>query len=91
MKLWNQDIKSRAWICIKGGLFAVIALLSFFIITLAEVPHIRAIAALLLAWSAARFYYFLFYVLENYVDPTFRYAGLYSILVHLRKQRRKRP
>ena len=29
-----------------------------------------------LVWSACRFYYFLFYVLEKYVNPELRYAGL---------------
>jgi hypothetical protein len=30
-----------------------------------------------------RFYYFLFYVIQNYVDPDFRYSGVFDALKHL--------
>jgi glyoxylase-like metal-dependent hydrolase (beta-lactamase superfamily II) len=33
-----------------------------------------------LAWAAGRFYYFLFYVLERYVDPALRYAGIIALV-----------
>ncbi len=29
-------------------------------------------------WAFCRFYYFAFYVIEHYVDPGFRFAGLGS-------------
>jgi hypothetical protein len=29
-------------------------------------------------WCFARFYYFAFYVIEHYVDPGFRFSGLWS-------------
>ena len=34
-------------------------------------------------WSFCRFYYFAFYVIEHYVDPTYRFAGLSSFLKYL--------
>jgi hypothetical protein len=34
----------------------------------------------LAVWCFARAYYFAFYVLEAYVDPRFRYRGLWSLL-----------
>jgi hypothetical protein len=40
----------------------------------------------ILVWSACRFYYFLFYVLEAYVDPTFKYAGILALLRALRQR-----
>ncbi len=39
----------------------------------------------ILAWSAARFYYFLFYVLHTYVDPNLKYSGLLSLVRQLRR------
>ena len=46
-------------------------------------------AALLaiLVWSACRFYYFLFYVLATYVDPTFKYAGIAALVRTLMSRR----
>jgi hypothetical protein len=34
----------------------------------------------ILVWSSARLYYFLFYVLQTYVDPSLKYAGLWAML-----------
>ncbi len=36
------------------------------------------------AWAFSRAYYFAFYVIEKYADPTFRYAGLLSLLGYIR-------
>ena len=41
-----------------------------------------------LAWASARAYYFAFYVLERYVDPRLRYAGLLALLRARRNLRR---
>lgn len=67
------DITSKNVIVLKGILFLFIVIGSSTII-LIDHPTIRAVLALcVLIWSSARFYYFLFYVLERYVDPRLRY------------------
>jgi hypothetical protein len=38
-------------------------------------------------WAFCRFYYFLFYVIENYVDDGYRFAGIGSFLVYLARKR----
>ncbi len=69
------------------GLAAALALL-----ILLEMPSIRvAVLLALLVWSSCRFYYFLFYVLEKYVDPGLRYAGVLALLAQLRRRRRDGP
>ena len=48
--------------------------------------------ALLLAaavWCFARAYYFAFYVMHRYVDPTFRFTGIISLASHLLTRPRK--
>jgi hypothetical protein len=35
-------------------------------------------------WAFARAYYFAFYVIEPYIDPHFRYAGLWSFVRYCR-------
>jgi hypothetical protein len=75
-----EDIKSERMLYWKGYLFGLLALLSGGILLL-ESPTVRV--ALLLAicvWASCRFYYFLFYVIEKYADPGFRFAGIGSFL-----------
>ncbi len=83
------DLASKRWIVAKGLMFAVIALMSAFLI-LFEAPSARvAVLLALLAWASSRFYYFLFYVLERYVDPTMRYAGVLDLLLGMRQRRER--
>ena len=77
------DLTSKGWIVAKGTLFAIIGALSAALI-LAELPSLRiGLLLIVLVWAACRFYYFLFYVLERYVDPALRYAGIWSLLSRL--------
>ena len=83
------DLKSGKWIVAKGVMFAGIALAAAALI-FAETPSLKlAVLLALLVWASCRFYYFLFYVLEKYVDPTMRYAGLLDLAMGM-KQRRER-
>jgi hypothetical protein len=38
-------------------------------------------------WAFARAYYFAFYVIEKYADPSFRYSGLISLLKYVFRNR----
>lgn len=40
-------------------------------------------------WSAARAYYFAFYVIERYCDPTFKYAGVWSAIMWVARHGRR--
>ena len=81
------DLKSRKWIVAKGIMFLGLAATTAAMI-LVEMPSIKLAALLaLLVWASCRFYYFLFYVLEHYVDPTMRYAGLLDLLMGMRRRR----
>ena len=78
-----RDLSSKRLIVAKGTLFFVVAAASAALILL-EAPSWRlAFLLALLVWAACRFYYFLFYVLEHYVDPRLRYAGLFALLSKL--------
>ena len=74
-----SDLKSKRWIIVKGIAFLGIAVVASALI-LFESPSLRTAALLALAvWAACRFYYFLFYVLEHYVDPSLRYASVIAL------------
>jgi hypothetical protein len=75
-----RDLQSSRLIWLKAMLFLVIGVVSSGLI-LAELPEWRVLVLLLLAiWSFCRAYYFAFYVLERYVDPSYRFSGLGSAL-----------
>lgn len=83
------DITSKHWIIAKGMMFFAIAATSTVLI-LAETPSIMLAALLaLLVWASCRFYYFLFHVLERYVDPTMRYAGLFDLMMGMKRRRQE--
>ncbi len=78
-----RELTSPGWIKFKGFLFL---LLGLFAATLLLLLHPEWRVALLLGvaiWSFCRFYYFAFYVIEKYVDSSFRFAGLSSFVRYL--------
>lgn len=83
------DLRNPRLIYLKGSLFLVIAFVSCGLIVY-EFWHPRLILLVAIAlWSSARFYYFAFYVIEHYVDPTYKFAGLGSFVMYL--LRRPKP
>ena len=73
----------------KAILFVLIGVSSCALI-LVELPTLRIFVLLCLAiWSFCRAYYFAFYVLEHYIDPSFRYSGLFSLVRHLMTQKKQ--
>ena len=55
---------------------------------LVESPSLRTACLLGLAiWSFCRLYYFAFYVIEKYIDPSYRFAGLSSFVLYLLSKR----
>ena len=77
------DLKSPTWIYIKGFLFLVILGMASAVLIL-ENPSWRTAALVgLVAWASARFYHFLFYVIEKYVDGRYKFAGVMSFVAYL--------
>jgi hypothetical protein len=74
------DITNPKLLYLKAGLFVVTGLLACGLI-LVERPSLLVAALLAVAiWCFARAYYFAFYVVEHYIDPGYRYAGLWSFV-----------
>ena len=86
-----RDLQSKGWIVAKGIAFLGIAMATA-VLLLLDAPSLRTAALLcLLVWAAWRFYYFLFYVLEHYVDPKLRYSGIADLIrAAILKRRRMR-
>lgn len=74
---------SPKWLFAKAALFVLVAVLAAAIVLIHD-PHFVTAALLLVGmWAAARAYSFAFYVMEKYIDPSFRYSGLGSMLKSL--------
>jgi hypothetical protein len=84
------DITNPRLIYAKGFLFLAGGLLASALL-LVEHPTLKVAALLAIAvWCFARFYYFAFYVIQHYVDPGYRFAGLWSFARYLLRRRRPR-
>jgi hypothetical protein len=84
-----KSITSLRWIKFKGVLFLAVGLLSFGLIILGHPEIENALLLCVTIWCFCRSYYFAFYVIEHYVDPSYRFSGIWSFAryVFSRKQR----
>jgi hypothetical protein len=83
-----SDIRSPRLLYAKGALLLGVGGLASLLL-LIENPSLKS--ALLLAvavWAFCRSYYFAFYVIEHYIDPQFRFAGLWDFFRYLVGKRR---
>ena len=82
------DIKNPCLLYAKGALFVLGGIMAAGLI-LVERPTIKVALLLAIAiWCFARAYYFVFYVIEHYVDPSYKFAGLWSFVSYLLRKRR---
>lgn len=82
------DIKDPRLIYAKAVLFVLGGLLSGCLLLL-EHPSLKVAFLLgVSVWCFARAYYFAFYVIEHYVDSSYKFAGLASFAGYLFRHRR---
>jgi hypothetical protein len=56
---------------------------------LVESPTFQTAILLAIAvWSFCRAYYFAFYVVEHYIDPGYKFAGLTDFVQYARRRRK---
>lgn len=81
------DLKDPRWMYLKAVLFLVAGTLAGAGLLLAAPSLTNLFLLLCVIVSFSRFYYFCFYVIEKYIDPSFRFAGLSSVLTYLWRKR----
>ena len=85
-----MDLTNPRVIYLKGFLFVIAGLIASAAI-LIEVPSAKMALLLGIAiWCFARAYYFAFYVIQHYVDPSYRFAGLWDFCKYLIRRRPQR-
>jgi hypothetical protein len=82
-----KDLANPRLIKLKGFLFLLIGLMAV-VLLIIDQPDLKTAALLATAiWCFCRFYYFAFYVIEHYVDPGYRFSGLWSFARYMVKKR----
>jgi hypothetical protein len=83
-----KDLTNPRWIKFKAALFLLLGLVSA-VLLLLEQPTLKVGFLLALSlWGFCRSYYFAFYVIERYVDPSYRFSGLGSFVRYFFSKRR---
>jgi hypothetical protein len=78
-----KELRNPNWIKFKGLLFLLIGILSALILVLDQWSLKAALLLSISIWCFCRFYYFAFYVIEHYVDSSYRFSGLWSLARYL--------
>lgn len=83
------DIRSKRLLHAKGFLFLLVGLLAGAALLL-QSPTLQTLFLLLITiWAFCRFYYYLFYVLENYIGREQKYAGVWDALKFILRGNRR--
>ena len=71
----------KAWLFLLAGCGAAALIVM-------ESPSVRTVVLIgIVAWAFSRLYYFAFYVIEKYIDPGFRFAGVFSAIRYIAARR----
>jgi len=84
-----KDLASGTWIKVKGILFLLLGIVAAVLLWLENPTWKVALLLALAIWCFCRFYYFAFYVIEKYVDPGYKFSGLWSFVGYLVGKRKK--
>ncbi len=79
----SMDITNPRILKLKGVLFLLLGGLSAGIILIRSFDIETCALLAITIWAFCRFYYFAFYVLHEYADPQFKYAGLWDLSLYL--------
>jgi len=81
------DIKNPKLLYLKGALFLLLGLLAAAAILLTHPSLKTALLLVLTVWAFCRAYYFAFYVVQHYIDPGYRFAGLIDFARYLLRKK----
>lgn len=76
----GPELVNPKWMYVKAVGFLLIPLLCAIGLLIRSMQTETAALVVLLIWASSRAYYFCFYVIERYIDPEYKFAGLGSAL-----------
>ena len=81
------DIKKVWLLYLKGGLMFLVGLLASLLLISIHFEFKTFVLLAFAIWGFCRAYYFAFYVIQHYIDPSFRYSGLIDFAKYNIKRR----
>ncbi len=81
-----RDLESRGAIYAKAVLFLVVGASAAALVVLQSPTMKTGLLLAIAVWAFCRFYYFAFYVIEHYVDDSYRFSGLWSFARYVLKR-----
>ena len=82
------DLQNKTLIWLKGWLFLLGGVLASAGLLIEAFSWKIALLLVIAVWCFGRFYYFTFYVIEHYVDPGYKFAGLWDFVKYVFCKRR---
>ena len=82
-----RNLKSSRAIYAKGFLLLVIGMAAAGLVVLENPTPKTGLLLAIAVWSFCRFYYFAFYVIEHYLDESYRFSGLWSFARYVLRRR----
>ena len=83
-----KDLSNPFWIKLKGILFLIIGIVAVVLVFLDDPRWQTGVLLTVAVWSFCRAYYFAFYVIEKYVDPSYKFSGLISFVKYFFQSRK---
>lgn len=84
----TDDLTSSKAILVKGWLFLFLGVLAGAGLLIQNFSWQKCGLLLIATGAFCRWYYFMFYVIQNYVDPSYKFDGLTSFVRFMWKERR---
>ena len=81
------DLQSPRVLYLKGGLFLLLGITTAALLIVDSPTLKTACLIAICVWSFTRTYYFAFYVIEHYVDSSYRFAGLFDFVKYAIRKR----
>jgi hypothetical protein len=85
-----RDLTDPRLMYLKAVLFVLGGTVAAVLLLLKDPTPETAFLLGVVIWSFSRAYYFAFYVIEHYVDPTYKFSGLWSFCQYVLQKRRER-
>ncbi len=84
-----RDLQTAPLMYLKAILFLILGTTASIILIMRNPELTTALLLIITVWAFSRAYYFAFYVLERYIDPSYRFSGLGSLLRYVIRTRRR--
>lgn len=82
------DLQNPKWMWLKAVLLLLIGVLAGALLLLQAPGWMNTLLLVLCVWGFSRAYYFVFYVIQHYIDPGYRFSGLMDFVTYLLGRKR---